>query len=109
MRVFICGVLFVRFEQQLQTSNQKIFFQEDNGDLTKKNMLVQNELANTYFMKAEQTSQSMVRVRGPSVLISFDRVRRNQCSNDVSEFSSEVHWTFSTPVASGIIPKSHLL
>ena len=41
--------------------------------------------------------------------ISFDRVRRNQCSNDVSEFSSEVHWTFSTPVASGIITKSHLL
>ena len=108
MRVFTCGVLFVRFEQQLQTSNQKIFFQEDNGDLTKKkNVLYKNELANTYCMKAEQTSQSMV--RRPSVQISFDRVRRNQGSNDVSEFSSEVHWTFSTPVASGIIPKSHLL
>lgn len=65
MRVFTCGVLFVRFEQQLQTSNQKMFFQEDDGDFTKKHLIVQNELDNTYFMKAEQTSQSMV--RRPSV------------------------------------------
>lgn len=100
-----CCLLDLSNKSRLRT--RRCFFKKIMVTSPKKNCLYKNELANTYFMKAEQASQCMV--RRPSVWISFDRVRRNQFSNDVSEFSSEVHWTFSTPVASGIIPKSHLL